>query len=283
MNKKAVCIGIDDYPGERFDLNGCVNDARAWAEVLVKHFGFARSDITLINDEWATKAGILSAIDNLLLGVRAGDVRVFVYSGHGSWVPDREPIDEEDGRDEAIVPCEANFDNLITDDDLRARLDGIPGGVNFTVICDSCHSGTVTRLWPRKTRGNIRPLRRARFYPPPELSVQIPGHGKPLKHRLWSQSEERMPEILLSAASADEFAEETFLGGEARGAFSFYAVRILDVKGPDLTYAQWMSLILDALSDGEFSQTPQLEGRASYKARKVFAPFSDNSPLREGC
>jgi len=30
MSKRAVCVGINDYPGVENDLNGCVNDARAW-------------------------------------------------------------------------------------------------------------------------------------------------------------------------------------------------------------------------------------------------------------
>ncbi|WP_349769079.1 caspase family protein, partial [Zoogloea sp.] len=27
MSKKALCIGINDYPGTQNDLSGCVNDA----------------------------------------------------------------------------------------------------------------------------------------------------------------------------------------------------------------------------------------------------------------
>ena len=34
MTKKALCIGINDYPGTQNDLNGCVNDARDWAAAL---------------------------------------------------------------------------------------------------------------------------------------------------------------------------------------------------------------------------------------------------------
>jgi hypothetical protein len=35
MKTKALCVGIDDYPYEGNDLNGCVNDAHAWAALLV--------------------------------------------------------------------------------------------------------------------------------------------------------------------------------------------------------------------------------------------------------
>jgi len=36
MTKKALCVGINDYPYDGSDLNSCVNDARAWADLLVK-------------------------------------------------------------------------------------------------------------------------------------------------------------------------------------------------------------------------------------------------------
>jgi hypothetical protein len=28
MAKHALCIGINDYPGTKMDLDGCVNDAK---------------------------------------------------------------------------------------------------------------------------------------------------------------------------------------------------------------------------------------------------------------
>ena len=40
MSKKALCIGINDYPGTDSDLSGCVNDANDWAAELASR-GFA--------------------------------------------------------------------------------------------------------------------------------------------------------------------------------------------------------------------------------------------------
>jgi len=36
MTKRALCIGINDYPGTDFDLSGCVNDAHDWAQALTR-------------------------------------------------------------------------------------------------------------------------------------------------------------------------------------------------------------------------------------------------------
>ena len=45
MAKRAFCVGINDYPYDGSDLNGCVNDARAWATLLTEHFDVARPDV----------------------------------------------------------------------------------------------------------------------------------------------------------------------------------------------------------------------------------------------
>ena len=46
MAKKALCVGINDYPYDGSDLNGCVNDALAWADLLVGHYDFAEAVFT---------------------------------------------------------------------------------------------------------------------------------------------------------------------------------------------------------------------------------------------
>ena len=40
--KRALCVGINDYPVRGADLKGCVNDAKAWARLLGEHFASSR-------------------------------------------------------------------------------------------------------------------------------------------------------------------------------------------------------------------------------------------------
>jgi hypothetical protein len=40
--ENTLCVGINDYPGDGSDLNGCVNDAHAWAALLTDTYGFAK-------------------------------------------------------------------------------------------------------------------------------------------------------------------------------------------------------------------------------------------------
>jgi len=47
------------------DLNGCVNDAQAWARLLVEHYGFASRDVTLLLDSKAIKSSIVCALKAL--------------------------------------------------------------------------------------------------------------------------------------------------------------------------------------------------------------------------
>ena len=82
--RKALCVGINDYPYAGNDLNGCVNDAKAWAEMLIKNFNFASTDVKILLDSHATKKNIFDELKNLITGASKGDTLVFTNSSHGS-------------------------------------------------------------------------------------------------------------------------------------------------------------------------------------------------------
>jgi hypothetical protein len=142
MAKKAFCVGINDYPYDGSDLNGCVNDTQAWALLLTDHFDFTNPDITMITNAEATKARIRDGIKSLLAGAQSGDVLVFTNSSHGTYLADT--TGDEPSYDEAICPYDV-ADNLLVDDELREMFADLRTGVRLTVISDSCYSGTVTR------------------------------------------------------------------------------------------------------------------------------------------
>ena len=121
--KKALCVGINDYPVRGSDLKGCVNDAKAWAALLHEHYGFASDDITMLLDRQATKLNVLGALDALLAGARRGDVIAFTNSSHGTYVADESG--DEARYDEAMCPYDMR-ENLIVDDELRTRFAGLP-------------------------------------------------------------------------------------------------------------------------------------------------------------
>ena len=157
--RRAFCVGIDSY--QKAPLMGCVADARRWADTL-RGMSF---DVDLLDEADATREGIVAHLTELIGGSRRGDVLVFQYAGHGTWMEDLDG-DEPDGRDEALCPIDHHTGAYIIDDDLGAIWDLIPEGVNVTCFMDCCHSGTINRVvggTPHPSGGG--PNLRARYLP----------------------------------------------------------------------------------------------------------------------
>lgn len=148
----ALCIGIDDYPGNA-KLHGCVNDSNLWGSTL-QSMGF---EVTYLHDRAATHDAILTSIGAIVKRAASGDVVVIQYAGHGAYVDDASG-DEADGRDEVLVPFDYEEPNkLLADDELWTVLQaGAPGAV-VTVFMDCCHSASNSRF--AMTKGKARQMR----------------------------------------------------------------------------------------------------------------------------
>ena len=200
MSKKALCVGINDYPyGSGNDLNGCVNDAKDWAGLLTNKFGFASSDVKVLLDAEATKANIMAALTGLVTGAKSGDLLVFTNSSHGTYLADTSG--DEEKYDEAMCPYDCDDGNLIVDDELRELFGKLADGVRLTVISDSCFSGTVTRVAYSDILPGLKTPddRRVRFLSPAFF-------GKPILRNPWKAKpkgkikypESKMKDVLLS-------------------------------------------------------------------------------------
>ena len=253
MNKKALCVGINDYPGGSNDLSGCVNDCNDWATLLQSEYGFTQV-VKLINAQ-ATRSAITQALSALVNGSKAGDVLVFSYSGHGSYIVDTSK-DEPDGKDETLYA----YDGNIIDDELRAILNRLPAGVNMTVILDSCHSGTATRF----SHPNAP---KVRFMPPKDAKTAQLGILPSNKNML---SDENMKEILFTGCKSTEYSYDANYNGVPNGAFTKTAITALkQLNSP--TYQMWYDQIRKGLPSSQYPQTPQFEGSATNKNRKIFS------------
>ena len=58
MANRALCVGINDYPGTNMDLAGCVNDAKDW-QALLERRGYR---VDALHDREATRARIVEAL-----------------------------------------------------------------------------------------------------------------------------------------------------------------------------------------------------------------------------
>ncbi|HEX9971987.1 MAG TPA: caspase family protein [bacterium] len=261
MSKRALCVGINKYPYENMDLKGCVNDATAWAELFINHFDFPRIDVKLIFDSETTKKNIIIELKNLLAGAKAGDVLVFTNSSHGSYIKDTSG--DERIYDQVICPFDVE-DNVIVDDELREMFVAIPAGVNFTVISDSCHSGTITRI--------ITPdYRRKRFLNPSlrgEPELRDPLRAKPRRREKYP--EETMKEILIAGCKDNQFSYDAQMGSIFHGAMSFFALQEIRAANYNITYADLVKRVVKQLDKASFNQQPQLEGKRENKSKQIF-------------
>lgn len=65
--KQALLIGIDDYTHSAVDdLQGAVNDVRAWQHTLVKTLGFAPGNVKMLINAEAARATILTEFRRLV-------------------------------------------------------------------------------------------------------------------------------------------------------------------------------------------------------------------------
>src|SRR5436190_18475232 len=96
--RRALLVGINDYPDPANRLEGCVNDVFLMSAIL-QECGFAPEDIRVVLNERATATGILDRLEWLLEGTEDGQDRVLFYSGHGAQIPDygeKEKVDHLD-------------------------------------------------------------------------------------------------------------------------------------------------------------------------------------------
>ncbi len=259
MTKKALCVGINDYPYVGNDLKGCVHDAEGWAQMLIDHYDFPSTDVKLVVDADATKANTMQALKDLIAGATAGDVLVFTNSSHGSY---EVSTDADEKYDELICPYDIDA-NQIVDDELRELFANIPAGVNLSVVLDNCFSGTGLRAGVI----NLRP----RFLPPsvrgkPELLN--PFQAKPKSTEMFP--EESMTAILLTGCRDNEFSYDGNFGGTFHGALSYHALEVIAKAKYKLTYEQLHRRVGMKLTKANINQHPQLEGKADYKKKQLF-------------
>ena len=272
MANRALCVGINDYPVDGGDLQGCVNDANGWAELLTKRFDFPGSSVKLLTDRGAKKKAILDGLKDLLSGATAGDVLVFTNSSHGSYVPDKDD-DEPDTYDETMCPWDVK-DVQITDDELRTILADVPRGVRFTLISDSCHSGSVTRapLSDIIPGLRFRDRRRVRFLNPAlvrRTRLLADAHRAKPRGRI-GLSQSSMRHVLLSGCRDDEFSYDARIGGKFHGAMTFHAIKAIRAARYRITPAELVRELNRMLPEAGYDQHPQLSGPIAAKRRPIF-------------
>lgn len=142
-DKFALLVGVN-YNNTPYQLQGCINDAHNIQNLLKEKYGY--NNFTLLTDDTnskPTRQNILNQLTNMLRNSIKGDKLFFLFSGHGSYILDKNG-DEDDGNDELILPIDLNY---ILDDEIKSILDRhLKEDVQLFALIDSCHSGTAMDL-----------------------------------------------------------------------------------------------------------------------------------------
>jgi metacaspase-1 len=138
----ALAIGLNSvdpkhYGGWSGDLNACEADARDMA-VIAKSMKF--SSTTLLTKS-ATRKNVMAKISGAARTLKAGDIFMLSYSGHGGQLPDLNN-DEPDAEDETWCL----YNGELVDDELYDLFSKFKPDVRVLVLSDSCHSGSVVKM-----------------------------------------------------------------------------------------------------------------------------------------
>jgi metacaspase-1 len=260
--KYALTVGINEYADPSVRLRGCVNDARDWAQLL-RAQGYATN--TLL-DSQATQANIVSALVRMVALAGFGDRVVFQYSGHGTWLPDRDG-DEADGRDEALVCYDYREGGLLLDDTLQKIFGNLKRGAGALILSDSCHSGTVSRMVDlrRTPPGAPMPLATAKFLSPAEFLDDLPT-ARAVEMEQKAAGVPRKSASLISGCADLEFSYDSSFNGRSNGAFTRAAI---DAFTPGISLKRWYDDIRRELPNAQYPQAPQLTASAYRRYAKA--------------
>lgn len=293
--KLALLVGVKNYKPQPSglkvpDLRGTHNDVALMRQFLGE-LGFSeekvadsssapcgavsqKSNIQVLCSEQATKDGILTAFERHLIGrsmsywngaepiPSKGPLVVFYFSGHGSQLDDRRPIegekaesldiDETDGRDETVVPYDSdtNGSRDIRDDSFKKLLSELRRyTTNVVFIADSCHSGTVSRGPGAKN------IARALLGARPNHALR----GKDTDMPSDSSTITISGALSTQLSYEDHVVDPVTKADSIDGLLTYYLVQNAR-QYPMASYRELIQLVQNGISSTGRSQTPQVEG-----------------------
>jgi pimeloyl-ACP methyl ester carboxylesterase len=269
----ALVVAIDKYPIKGHELNGCVNDATAFASYL-KDFcqknGITYNEKRLF-DEAAARLKIVEGFKHFD-AAKDGDTCVYYYSGHGSTMPaPAEFWDEPDGMSQTIVCHDSRTGKPgcrdMADKEIGFLIHSATKGrdVHFLAVTDCCHSGTNTRD-VAATEGV-----KARMA---DKCAATPRAIDYLGFKEWKNFQPPSSKhVHLAAAKNDETAKECPINGVKRGVFTYSLVETLQQMNGNISYAELMQRVSIKAKNRVKEQTPQLNAYGKTNTQDIRLNF----------
>lgn len=234
MERYAVAVGLNNYPGSQNDLRGCLKDIDHISHRLVQQFGSNPELIRQCVDKSAAKAGIMSRFVWLRKVAKSNDQIVVYYSGHGSQIATRTGSGEIDGLMECLCPY--NFDGTvetaITDRDLYGVFGDLDPSIGFTFFSDSCHSeglGSLTKTWSPLSWFKKPSSNKSFTLPQDSAWRTFSANQKGLVAR--KKVSANPYGVFLEGCDSDKTSADAYINGEYQGAFSWALNKVLDSCG----------------------------------------------------
>jgi hypothetical protein len=272
MGTKALLVGLAKYANPKNNLDGVENDVSAMVKILTS---FGITDLEIVRDSNATGENIKNGLRNLVAGAKAGDTRIFYYSGHGALLPpELSGTDDADGRDEALVPYEGTVGSLILDNWIGTFLKTVlPKDVFYWGIYDACHSGDLFKdavvdglppPFPADAQEKIVRFPDLYFDAPPiRMTPQFDSPG--VKTLILDAG---LPNsIHLGAAEPAKTALVQSIGGQRRSVFTCAIERI---ARQGMTVADFEAAIVPAQAQLTSHHVPQVACDAANRGRALF-------------
>jgi hypothetical protein len=260
----GLFVGIN-YINTSSELAGCINDAQDLYERLSPHF----DEILVLTEDQATKARIMDEKARFVGKLQYKDRFWDTYSGHGTWVPDRNN-DEPDKRDEALCPIDFQ-DNLILDDEIFEVYSKRKRGSKIVMLTDSCHSGSVFRLYGMPEWG-----RAIKFIAPEQiLSARTAGVAEKLEEKFLAretikQHQEASSGIIHFSGCQDiEYSYDANFNGRANGAFTYYFLAALAKLGFEASCREIHEAMKEFLPSHQYPQRPKLNATSADKKQSI--------------
>ena len=267
MKNKALLVGINKYPDPRNELRGCVNDI-----LDMEHFitdankVYPKQNIKKLTNKEATKKGILTQLKWLIEDAEAGDQLLFHYSGHGAQAPTLFTSLEKDGLDEIICPYDFDGTNKtsLRDKEFAQLFAGIPKGVHFVWISDSCHAADLSRdpfkLDEEDFMANNTHYRYftglSHFDNSEDEADDLAGIAIGKIAPIISP----LNGALLSACQSHELSADTYINKRFIGAFTHYLIENLNKYSGNKNMRSIIGLVNKDLEKNGYDQNPQSEG-----------------------
>lgn len=143
--RRALLVGVNRYK-YGFRLRGCLEDVRAWWEVL-KSLGWSAREIRILTDERATSDRIADALSWLASGkLKSGDAVFFFFSGFSCCVRDLEGDGLAKESEEVLCPHDFDWEGRwISSELLKLVFFELPKGVTLEIVLDTNPSGKAGR------------------------------------------------------------------------------------------------------------------------------------------